>query len=155
MTLLCLTVFFAASGGGGSVPPPPPHPAAAVTSVAVTCTVTALRTSGTTECTANVQGTGAFNTAVEWSVGGGGEIGAVAITVSRPRTLLDLADDESGYQVHLLYVVASDAEDRELDTNGAVERSVEAWNGWLAEQTSGRRLDPRLPGSGADPQGIQ
>ena len=139
-----------------------------MTSVAVTCTSTALQTSGTTECTANVQGTGAFNTAVEWSVEGGGEIGAdgsftaparaatvtltassvshpnvsgaVTIAVSRPRTLLDLADDESGYQVHLLYVVASDGEDRELDTNGAVERSVEAWNGWLGEQTSGRRL---------------
>ena len=37
---------------------------------------TALQTSGTTQCTANVQGTGAFNTAVEWSVEGGGEIGA-------------------------------------------------------------------------------
>ena len=139
-----------------------------MTSVAVTCTSTALQISGTTECTANVQGTGAFNTAVEWSVEGGGEIGAdgsfaaparaatvtltassvshpnvsgaVTITVSTPRALVDLADDESGYQVHLLYVVASDGEDRELDTNGAVERSVEAWNEWLAEQTSGRRL---------------
>ena len=66
--------------------------------------------------------------------------GAVTITVSRPRALADLADDETGYQVHLLYVVASDGEDRELDTNGAVERSVEAWNEWLAGQTMGRRL---------------
>ena len=139
-----------------------------MTSVAVTCTSTALQTSGTTQCTANVQGTGAFNTTVEWSVEGGGEIdeggsftaparaatvtvtassvshpnvsGAVTITVSRPRTLVDLADDASGYQVHILYVVASDGEDRELDTNGAVERSVEAWNEWLGSQTSGRRL---------------
>ena len=171
LALLCLAAFFASCGGGGSGdgdPAPPPPPAAAVTSVAVTCTSTALQTSGTTQCMANVQGTGAFNTALQWSVEGGGEVdadglfaapahaatvtltassvshpnesGAVTITVSRPRTLVDLADDESGYQVHLLYVVASDGEDRELDTNGAVERSVEAWNEWLAEQTSDRRL---------------
>lgn len=171
--LVCLTVVSAGcggggSGGGGTTPSPPPPPAPVVTSVAVTCTPAELQISDTGQCTANVQGTGAFDSTVEWSVEGGGEVdsvgsytaptraatvtvtatsvshpnvfGAATITVSRPRALVDLPDDDPGYQVHILYVVASDGEDRELDTNGAVERSVAAWNEWLASQTEGRRL---------------
>lgn len=173
LTLSCVTAFLAACGGGGSggdttTPPPPPPPAPVVTSVAVTCTPEELQTSDNSQCAANVQGTGAFDSAVEWSVEGGGEVdaagsftaptraatvtitatsvshpnvsGAATITVSRPRALTDLPDDDPGYQVHILYVVASDGEDRELDTSGAVELSVEAWNEWMASQTAGRRL---------------
>ena len=116
-------------GSGGDDTAPPPPPAAAVTSVTLTCTSTELHPSDTSQCTANVQGTGAFCTAVEWSTEGGGEVsaggsftapaqaaamvtatsvshpnvsGSVAITVSRPRTLVDLADDNMDYQVHIL-----------------------------------------------------
>ena len=168
LSVFAIVALSACGGGGSGGGDPAPPPAAAVTSVAVTCAATDLETSGTAQCTADVQGTGAFDTTVEWSVDGGGEVdaagsftaparaatvtvtassvshpnisGAVTITVSRPRVLVDLEDDASGYQVHILYVVASDGEDRELDTNGAVERSVEAWNEWFANQTSGRRL---------------
>ena len=58
----------------------------------------------------------------------------------RERAFVDLPDDEAGYQAHILYVLASDAEDREFDTNSAIDRSVDSWNEWLAEQTGGRRL---------------
>ena len=58
----------------------------------------------------------------------------------RQRVFTDLADDEEGYQVHVMYVLASDAADREFDINGAIDWSVESWGDWLAAQTAGRRL---------------
>ena len=152
------------SGSGDTTPPDTP----VVSSVTVTCTPAKLQTSGTSQCTANLRGTGAFDSSVRWSVEGGGEIdpggsfvaparaatititatsvshanafGSVTVTVWRPRSLVDLPDDDPGHQVHILYVVPSDGEDRELDTNGSIELSVEAWNEWFASQTGGRRL---------------
>ena len=68
---------------------------------------------------------------------------SAAATVARDRTVTDMPDDISGPQVHLLYVVASDGADRQLDTNGALSSSVALWQGWLRGQTGGRgmRLD--------------
>lgn len=60
--------------------------------------------------------------------------------VDPPRSSIDRPDDKSGYQVHALYVIPSDGEDRGFDTSGAITRSIEAFNSWLADQTGGRRL---------------
>jgi List-Bact-rpt repeat protein len=56
------------------------------------------------------------------------------------RVTADRPDDIGGPQVHILYVVPSDAPDRELDTNGTIERSVTSWDEWLKGQTGGRGL---------------
>jgi hypothetical protein len=45
--------------------------------------------------------------------------------------------------VHVLYVVAADVSDRELDVDGEIAASVPSWQSWLRGQTGGRgiRLD--------------
>ena len=58
----------------------------------------------------------------------------------RQRAVEDLPDEEDGHQVHVLYVLARDAADEALDTNGIIDRSVVSWNEWFADQTQGRRL---------------
>jgi hypothetical protein len=57
-----------------------------------------------------------------------------------PRASADRVDDISGPQVHFLYVVPQDGEDRALDTNGAIARSVSSFQDWLRSQTNGRVL---------------
>jgi hypothetical protein len=57
------------------------------------------------------------------------------------RALEDRPDDEPGErQVHVLYVVAQDGEDRGLDVSGVLARSVEVWDRWFAGQAGGRRV---------------
>ena len=60
-----------------------------------------------------------------------------------PRVTYDRPDDFAGPQVHVLYVVAADVPDRELDTDGEIAASVASWQSWLRGQTGGRgiRLD--------------
>ncbi len=63
---------------------------------------------------------------------------------AKGRAYVDHPDDEPGeLQLHILYVVASDGEDRELDTKGIIAGSTYVWNDWLGKQTGGRyvRLD--------------
>ena len=60
--------------------------------------------------------------------------------VPRQRTIVDLPDDVTGYQVHVLYVLPSDGADQQLDINGKLETSVAAFQRWLAGQTGGQRL---------------
>ena len=63
---------------------------------------------------------------------------ALAAGVSE-RALGDRPDDVSGLQqVHLLYVLASDGEDRALDTDGTLVASAASAQAWLAAQTGGR-----------------
>ena len=59
------------------------------------------------------------------------------------RSMSDRADDDSGYQLHVMYVVPSDGIDRGLDTNGKLNVSVCAFQKWLVGQTNGvgLRLD--------------
>ena len=58
-----------------------------------------------------------------------------------PRRLADAPDDVvQGSAIHLVYAVASDGQDRQLDTNGTLVRSALAWNNWLRTQTLGRGL---------------
>ena len=56
------------------------------------------------------------------------------------RATADRPDDQTGAQVHFMYVLPSDGVDRALDTNGTMARSVAAFQSWLAGQTGGRRL---------------
>jgi hypothetical protein len=56
------------------------------------------------------------------------------------RATTDRPDDVRGPQVHFVYAVPADGEDRALDTNGAIVRSVELLTNWLADQTGGGTL---------------
>jgi hypothetical protein len=56
-----------------------------------------------------------------------------------PRSTRDRPDDISGPQIHFIYAVPSDWEDRNRDRFGEVERSAGAIQNWLQEQT-GQRL---------------
>jgi hypothetical protein len=57
-----------------------------------------------------------------------------------PRATADRADDASGSQVHLMYVLPSDRADRGLDTNGTLKNTVSSFQTWLAAQTGNRKL---------------
>ncbi len=65
------------SGGGGT-----PPPAATVTSVAVSCASATVNVGQTSQCSATVQGTGSYSSAVNWSVnsvaGGNATVGTVS-----------------------------------------------------------------------------
>jgi hypothetical protein len=65
--LACCFVLADCGGGSGSQPPPPPSQ---VTSVSVSPATANLQVGATQLLTATVQGTGAFNPAVTWSVNG-------------------------------------------------------------------------------------
>lgn len=49
----------------------PASPTSTITGVGVTCSPTTVAAGGTAQCSANVQGTGSYNSAVTWSVSGG------------------------------------------------------------------------------------
>jgi Divergent InlB B-repeat domain len=63
--------------------------------------------------------------------------------VARDRAVVDMPDDIAGAQVHFLYVVPADGVDGQLDTNGAMEQSIERIERWLVTQTrdQGLRID--------------
>lgn len=56
------------------------------------------------------------------------------------RSTVDRPDDEAGPQVHLVYVLPADGEDRQLDTNGTIETSFAAAQKWLSGETGRRTL---------------
>ena len=59
-----------------------------------------------------------------------------------PRSETDRPDDIGGPQVHFVYAVPSDWEDRNRDRFGEIERSVAAIQAWLPEEIGQRlRLD--------------
>jgi hypothetical protein len=57
-----------------------------------------------------------------------------------PRIGYDRADDLTGSQVHVMYVLPSDGVDRHLDSNGMLGGSLTAFQTWLQAQSSGRSL---------------
>ncbi|OGG26337.1 hypothetical protein A2960_03310 [Candidatus Gottesmanbacteria bacterium RIFCSPLOWO2_01_FULL_39_12b] len=65
------------------------------------------------------------------------------LKASTVRQTTDQPDDNSDYQVHVIYAIPSDGVDRQLDTNGTVATSVSAWQNWLCNQTNDKyfRLD--------------
>jgi hypothetical protein len=60
-----------------------------------------------------------------------------------PRATQDRPDEAVGAQLHAVYAIPSDGEDRGLDTSGAIAASVDAFQRWLGAETGGRafRLD--------------
>lgn len=71
---------------------------------------------------------------------GGGARGA---ELALPRATQDRPDEAVGAQLHAVYAVPSDGEDRGLDTSGAISASVDAFQRWFAAESGGRlfRLD--------------
>jgi VHL beta domain len=56
------------------------------------------------------------------------------------RASFDRVDDSSFYQVKPVYVLPSDAPDRELDRDGAIVTSIAAGQKWLKQQAGGQGL---------------
>jgi len=56
------------------------------------------------------------------------------------RQNADQPDEQSGYQVHVMYVLPSNGVDRELDTNGTLANSVGSFQNWLTQQTGEAQL---------------
>ena len=77
---------------------------------------------------------------------GGGS--ALAGREALPRATEDRPDEVRGPQVHAVYVLPSDGEDRALDTGGAIAASVDSFQRWLAREAGGPNL--RLDTSGGE-----
>ncbi len=56
------------------------------------------------------------------------------------RSEEDRVDDEAGYQIHVVYAVPSDGDDRGFDTDGSITRSVYTFDDWLFRKTKRQRL---------------
>jgi hypothetical protein len=78
------------------------------------------------------------------AAGGSAEAGQRAL----PRATEDRPDEVRGPQLHAVYVLPSDGEDRALDTTGAIAASVDSFQRWLARETGGPNL--RLDTSGGE-----
>ncbi|HET7893551.1 MAG TPA: alkaline phosphatase family protein [Candidatus Sulfotelmatobacter sp.] len=65
-----LPLLMAIACGGGSSSNPPP-PSSSISSVAVSCSPSSVAALATSQCTAKVQGTGSFSSAVTWSAAAG------------------------------------------------------------------------------------
>lgn len=66
-----------------------------------------------------------------------GKSATTEITVVAGRSLADRADDLSGSQVHVMYVIPADGEDRQLDLNGTLARSVTSFRTWFTQHSAG------------------
>lgn len=51
---------------------------------------------------------------------------------------------------HVMYVLPSDATDRNLDTDGTITRTVSSWQRWFVAQTGGRHLQLDMSDGGLD-----
>jgi acid phosphatase len=72
--LACLVLSALISCGNQSSTTPPQNTSPTISSVAASCAPATVAAGATSQCSANVQGTGTFNNAVTWSVSGGGAI---------------------------------------------------------------------------------
>lgn len=52
----------------------------------------------------------------------------------------DRPDDSDLFQIHFIYAIPSDGEDKHRDINGEIELSANAANYWLSQQTGGASL---------------
>jgi hypothetical protein len=57
-----------------------------------------------------------------------------------PRSAVDRLDEARGPQIHFVYAVPADGEDRRLDESGVLEGSVGSFQAWLAAETGGANL---------------
>lgn len=67
-----------------------------------------------------------------------------------PRITSDRPDDFTGHQVHVVYVLPSDSPDEQLDKDGTITRSVNAFAQWLCKQTGGSALKIDTADGGLD-----
>lgn len=56
------------------------------------------------------------------------------------RAYVDQPDEITGFQVHALYVIPADLPDAQHDLNQNIARSLNAANGWFAQQANGQRI---------------
>ena len=56
------------------------------------------------------------------------------------RSFADRPDDVDGPQVHFVYLLPSDTDDLEIDTNGSMRRSITAIQDWLSDESDGYSL---------------
>jgi hypothetical protein len=75
---------------------------------------------------------------------------AVAAAQPLPRSTADRRDDVAGPQVHMVYAIPSDGQDRALDTDGTIENSVAGFQEWLSVETGGRTLRVDTMGGAVD-----
>lgn len=68
------------------------------------------------------------------------EVAPAGPATALDRATVDMPDDVSGAQVHLVYAIPADGTDRGLDTNGTIAGTVSVWETWLAAQTGGLGL---------------
>jgi hypothetical protein len=66
--------------------------------------------------------------------------GATVASAVLPRSTKDRKDGNRLPQIHLIYAVPLDGEDRGLDTDGTIVRSVQASSRWFQEASGGRAL---------------
>lgn len=57
-----------------------------------------------------------------------------------PRSAADRLDEVRGPQIHVVYAVPADGQDRRLDETGTLEGSVGSFQAWLAAETGGPTL---------------
>jgi hypothetical protein len=69
--IMCGILFLGAACGGGSSNSQISSPSSSISSVTVTCTPSSLAENATSQCSATVQGSGAFSSAVNWSASAG------------------------------------------------------------------------------------
>lgn len=63
----------------------------------------------------------------------------IEVSEPNPRATADRPDDFDGPQIHVVYALPSNAEDRNLDRYGNIADSFEAIQGWISDEI-GRRL---------------
>lgn len=63
----------------------------------------------------------------------------IEVSEPNPRATADRLDDFDGPQIHVVYALPSNAEDRNLDRYGNIADSFEAIQGWISDEI-GRRL---------------
>ncbi|MFP5227120.1 MAG: alkaline phosphatase family protein [Acidobacteriota bacterium] len=71
--------WMTACGGSAGTAPSPPASSPAISSVTPTCSPSTIATGATSQCSANVKGTGSFSSTVTWTVTGGGTISAAGL----------------------------------------------------------------------------
>jgi hypothetical protein len=70
-------------------------------------------------------------------------VASLLLAGALPRAEVDRPDEVAGPQLHAVYAVPRNGEDRGFDTTGTIAGSVSAFQGWLAGETGGPvlRLD--------------
>ena len=137
------SIVLAGAGSGCGAGDPVAAPVRAfpeATTTAAAPTTTAASTTATTRATATTAATRV--TVTTRAVATTGTTATTSTTTPGPagRSLVDRADERDGYQIHLMYVVPEDGEDRQLDLDGSLLRSAASFDDWFAGQNGGKRV---------------